>query len=169
MRKRCVRKAWALVNPIEHAAYQASRLTVAEWNRQMAPVVTATEQLALGKWDPLRDWNPLFHALNRIESMLHIARMPDHGFIARAQDAFVSALDRQQRTGAKAFNADELSTIREVSQVYGDLLKEVTHRDFQAACAHTQANVDRITKQRGKGITVTNHCVIERKNQEAGC
>lgn len=161
MRKRTKRTHWALVNPIEHAQFQASRLTTAEWNEQMAPVITATEQLALGSWNPMEDWNPMFFALNRIESILHIKHVPDEGFINRAQQAFVTALDRQQTTGARAFKADELATIREVTKVYGDLLREITHRDFKAACAHTDANVQRIIRQRGPKTTVKGGCILE--------
>jgi hypothetical protein len=161
MKKRTKRTHWALVNPLEHAMFQASRLTVAEWNEQMAPVITATEQLAQGHWDPLEDWNPLFFALNRIESMLHIKRVDGKEFIDRAQQAFVTALDRQQKTGAKAFKADELATIREVSQVYGDLLREISHKDFKAACAHTDANVQRIIRQRGPKTVSKGGCILE--------
>jgi hypothetical protein len=162
MKKQCKRKHWARLNPIEHAMFQASKLTTAEWNEQMAPVITATEQLAQGNWDPLEDWNPLFFALNRIESMLHIKRVDDQGFIAEAQAAFVSALDRQQKTGVRAFKAEELATIREVASVYGDLLSEITHKDFKAACAHTDANVKRILRQRGPNTITKAGCVIER-------
>lgn len=162
MKKQCKRKVWARLNPIEHAMFQASKLTTAEWNEQMAPVITATEQLAQGNWDPLEDWNPMFFALNRIESMLHIKRADDHGFIAEAQAAFVSALDRQQATGVKAFKAHELAMIREVANVYGDLLGEISHRDFKAAYAHTDANVQRILRQRGPKTITKAGCVIER-------
>lgn len=161
MKKRTKRTHWALVNPIEHAQFQASLLTTAEWNEQMAPVITATEQLAKGNWNPWEDWNPLFYALNRIESILHIKRVSDGGFINQAQQAFVTALDRQQKTGAKAFKADELATIREVAQVYGDLLREITHKDFKAACAHTDANVSRIVRQRGPKTVVKGGCILE--------
>lgn len=162
MKKQCKRKHWdKTVNTLQHAMFQASRLSVSEWNEQMAPVITATEQLAKGNWNPLEDWNPMFYALNRIESMLHIKRADDHGFIARAQAAFVTALDRQQKTGARAFNADELATIREVTEVYGDLLKEITHRDFKAACHHTDANVQRIIRQRGPKTVTKGGCILE--------
>jgi hypothetical protein len=160
-KKKCKRTHWALINPIEHAKFQASRLTVAEWNEQMAPVVTATEQLAQGNWNPLEDWNPMFFALNRIESMLHIKKVDGKEFIDRAQQAFVTALDRQQKTGARAFKADELATIREVAQVYGELLQEVTHKDFKAACTHTDANVQRIIRQRGANTVTKAGCIVE--------
>ena len=161
MKKQCKRKHWALINPIEHAKFQASNLSVAEWNEQMTPLIVAVDELSKGNWDPLEVWNKLFFALNRIESMLHIKRVSDGGFITQAQTAFVTALDRQQKTGAKAFKADELATIREVAQVYGDLLREITHRDFKAACAHTDANVMRIIRQRGPKTVVKGGCILE--------
>jgi hypothetical protein len=162
MKKQCKRKQWdTSVNTLHHAMFQASKLTTAEWNEQMTPVITATEQLAKGNWNPLVDWNPIFFALNRIESMLHIKRADDHGFISRAQAAFVTALDRQQKTGARAFKADELATIREVAEVYGDLLREITHKDFKAACAHTDANVQRIIRQRGPKTFTKGGCILD--------
>ena len=161
MKKRCKRTHWAKVNPVEHAMYQASKLTTAEWNRQMTPVIVAMEQLTQGHWDPIQDWNPIFFALNRIESMLHIKHVKDHGFITHAQTAITSALDRQKQTGARAFKSDELATIREIVQTYGNLLQEITHRDFEAACAHTDANVTRILTQREPKTGRKGDCILE--------
>jgi len=47
-----------------------------------------------------------------------------------------------------------------VVSVYGDLLKEVTHAQFQRATAHTNANVTRILKNKGKMKNI-NDCVFE--------
>ena len=55
-----------------------------------------------------------------------------------------AALDRNRLTGARAFKADEMSTLRAVVSTYGDLLREATHRQFQEACDHTNANIKRI-------------------------
>lgn len=44
MKKQCKRKQWdTSVNTLHHAMFQASKLTTAEWNEQMTPVITATE------------------------------------------------------------------------------------------------------------------------------
>ena len=77
-RKRTNRKVWELIDPISHAAYQASKLTVAEWNTQMTPVLAAVESLRAGDWDPHENWQPMFEALMRIESILKLKHMPDH-------------------------------------------------------------------------------------------
>ena len=161
-RKATKRKHWALLNTAEHAKFQASTLTTAEWNEQMTPVITAIEQLMQGNWHPLEVWNKLFFALNRIESIVKLKRIADHGLIADAQAAFVSALDRHKTTGACALKANELATIREVAQVYGDLLREISHRDFRAICDHTEANVQRIIRQKGPSTVTAGGCVIER-------
>ena len=47
-------------------------------------------------------------------------------------------------TGATAFRANELLTLRDMVKLYGDLLKEVTHKQFADACANTDANMTRI-------------------------
>jgi len=162
MRKRRNRTVWQMtpgMTPMELARYQASRLTAAEWNVQLVPVQAAIEALCRGEWEP-GNWQPIFDALNRIESMLKLKRMPDHGLIHDGQTAFVSALDRQEATGARAFKAAEMAVIREIGRVYGELLREVTHKDWRDACAHTNANVARIIRAR-KSVVHTNHCVIE--------
>lgn len=167
MRKRTARKVWVLapgVLPMEHARYQASRLTTAEWNTQVQPVVVAIDQLSQGQWDPWVNWQPMFMCLNRIESMLKLKRADGHGLIDDAQAVFVAALDRQKATGATSLKADELRILREVSQVYGDLLKEVTHKEFQDACNHTDANVQRIVRQKGN-VYSQGGCLVERKKQ----
>jgi hypothetical protein len=165
-RKATKRKHWALLDPLERAKFQASKLTPAEWNEQMAPVITAVEQLMRGNWHPLEVWNKLFFALNRIESIKKLKHIDDYGLIAEAQAAFVTALDRHKTTGACSLKAPELATIREVVQVYGDLLGEISHRDFRAICDHTEANVQRIIRQKGHGTVTTSGCIIERSKSK---
>lgn len=160
MRKHTKRKVWLKVNPIEHAKYQASRLTVEEWNDQMTPVITALDRLSRGDWDKLECWQPMFECLNRIESMITLHRVDAIDFVKQAQSAMVEALNRQKHKGTQSFRAEELATLREVVSVYGDLLKEVTHAQFQRATAHTNANVTRILKNKGKMKNV-NDCVFE--------
>ena len=73
---------------------------------------------------------------------------------------YIKTLERQKRMGTQSFKAEELATLREVVSVYGDLLKEVTHAQFQRATAHTNANVTRILKNKGKMKNI-NDCVFE--------
>jgi hypothetical protein len=160
MRKRTVRRVWALINPITHAMYQSSKLSSADLDKQITPVLLAIHHLTIGDWAPQLYWQPIFEALNRIESMLKLAHMPDHGLIARAQEVYVICLARYESTGACAFRADELATVREVGDVYRDLLQEITHADFQAACAHADANVSRVIRDK-RGISVAG-CRIDR-------
>ena len=158
-RKRTVRRVYALVNPISHAVYQSSKLTVAEWNKQVTPVQVAVDRLSCGDWND-ESWQPMFECLNRIESLLKLGRAEDHGFTNEAQAAMVSALDRRQKSGVTALRAEELALLREVCQVYGDLLKEVTHAQFSAACAHTNANITRILNSKPSMHNVGG-CVFE--------
>jgi hypothetical protein len=161
MRKRTVRRVYDLINPIPHAMYQASTLTQEEWNRQITPVQVAVDQLTRGEWN--RDnWQPLIECLNRIESLLKLNNVDASEFIDEAQQAMVNALDRQQETGAKAFRATELATIREIVKVYGDLLKEASHAQFSRACQHTNANVTRILSNKAK-MHQTGTVIFERK------
>lgn len=163
-RKKCRRTIRILppgMTPFEYAQYQASNLTVPEWNEQMTPVIAAIEALSRGEWDVHENWQPLFFALNRIESMTKLKRVDVKEWVESCQAVFVTSLDRMNATGATAFKANELATIREIGQVYGDLLKEVTHKFFQEACAHTDANVQRIIKQRGPGVKDIGGCLIE--------
>jgi hypothetical protein len=147
MRKKTKRKVWPLIDPIVHASYQASKLTVPEWNRQMTPVISAVDALSRGLWDR-HNWQPVFECLNRIESITKLMHVEDHGLIDDAQQAYTSALLRREATGASAFKANELATLREVVEVYGNLLKEISHAQFQAACNHTNANISRILNQK---------------------
>lgn len=152
MRKHTNRTVYALVpgrSPLEIATYNAAKLTLEEWNEQIVPVQVAIEGLCRGEWSN-DNWQAVFDVLNRIESILKLAKRPDHGFLDQSKDAFVSALDRRETVGATAFKADEMAMVKDVGQVYGDLLKEVTHRQFQLACAHTNANVMRVIKERRK-------------------
>lgn len=161
MRKHTNRTIHVLVpgrSPLEIAAYNASKLTPEEWNEQNLPLVQAIDGLCRGEWSN-DNWQMLFDAINRIESMLKLAKRPDHGFLDLCKGAFVTALDRREATGATAFKADEMATVKDIGQVYGDLLKEVTHKQFRLACAHTKANVLRIIKTR-KNVKEIAGCLI---------
>lgn len=160
-RKRTVRRVWVKLDPIAHAIYQASLLTNSEWDAQILPVRVAMEQLSQGNWNTRENWSPMFQALNRIEAMLVLKHMPDHGFIEQSQAVFTAALGRMEATGATAFKADELAAMRYIVVVYGDLLTEVTHREFQDACDNATANEQRITRSK-TGINVAG-CSIEVK------
>ncbi len=78
MRKKCNRKVWLKVNPIEHAKYQASLLTQAEWNDQMTPVIAALDRLSRGDWHKVECWQPMFECLNRTRWTVRSAWEPSH-------------------------------------------------------------------------------------------
>lgn len=159
-RKRTVRRVYALIDPLAHAAYQCSKLTTAEWNTQLIPVQVAVDQLSRGIWTQ-ENWSPLFECMNRIESLTKLNRVKAQDWIDQAQQAMVTAMDRKQETGATAFKAQELAMVREVVSVYGDLLKECTHAQFAAACRHTNANISRILSNKAK-MHQSGECVFER-------
>jgi hypothetical protein len=143
-RKRCVRRVWRTdIDALELAKLKASLLTPAQWIEQVMPVQTAMDELSRGNWDNYQCWQPMFECLNRIEAMLKLNKRPDHGFIAEVQTVFVVAMKRKT-TGATAFRANELLTLRDMVKLYGDLLKEITHKQFADACANTDANMTRI-------------------------
>lgn len=151
MKKKCIRKVWGLIDPIAHATYQASKLTTAEWNKQIIPVQSAIDRLISGDWDNYECWQPMFECLNRIESLVKLNRIKDtQDWIESAQDAMTLALDRNRLTGALAFKSEEMAILRCVVATYGDLLAEVTHKQLQDACQHTNANVDRILARKSK-------------------
>lgn len=166
-RKVTHRTHWAKINPIEHAMYQASKLSIEERNVQMVPVIAALGQLETGNWDPHEAWNPIFSCLNRIESISKLNHLDAQEFIDRAQAAFVTALDRHKKTGACAFKADELATIREIVDLYGQLLGEISRKAFAQACNHTSANVARLLSQKNGPAKRVAGCVIEVKNTGA--
>ena len=159
-RKRTVRRVYALIDPLTHAAYQCSKLTVSEWNTQLIPVQVAVDQLSKGIWTS-DTWQPLFECMNRIESLTKLNRVKANDWIDQAQQAMVTAMDRKQETGATAFKAQELAMVRVVVSVYGDLLKECTHAQFSAACRHTNANISRILSNKAK-MHQSGECVFER-------
>ena len=163
MKKRTIRKVWDYVNPLTHAMYQASKLTIKEWNAQIIPVQVAVDRLSTGDWNDYECWQPVFECLNRVESLVKLHKVDDVGFIVDAQTAIVHALERKEKTGVQAFKAQELSMLRELVATYGSLLKEVSHGQFAKACAHTNANVDRILKNKHK-MEIHGGCIFEMKS-----
>ena len=166
MRKQCKRTHWIAdpeFSPMQRAAHNAARLTDAEWVEQVLPVQVAVDQLCQGNWSMEHCWAPIFECMTRIESMLKLKRAADHGLIDDGQQVFVSTMDRMNATGSTAFRADEMKVIREIGQVYGGLLKEITHKEFRDAIAHSRANVKRIVNQKSKNITRHGDMTIERR------
>ncbi len=148
MRKATRRTVWVPVNPITHAVWQASKLTTEEWNQQMIPVQLALDALLTGDWTKQTNWNVFFTMLCRIEAMLNLKHADDYGLIQQSRDVFVAALDREANTGAKAFKHTELAVMREIVQVYGGLLTEITHRDWKESVRISEANIDRVVRRK---------------------
>jgi len=114
----------------------------------MVMVQVALDALLTGDWTKQTHWNVFFTMLCRIEAMLNLKHANDYRLIQQARDVYVAALDREGNTGAKAFKHDELAVMREVVQVYGDLLKEITHRDWKESVRISEANIDRIARRK---------------------
>lgn len=145
MKKRCVRRVWDTgVTAAQVITQNEKTLSPAQWNQQIIPVQAAVNGLLDGDWRGMSNWGPVIECINRIESLLKLARMPDNGFVDEIRVVCVESMERFGSSGAKSFRHGELKLIRELVSVYGDLLKEVKTKQFNLAIAHEHANRARI-------------------------
>jgi hypothetical protein len=145
MKKRCIRRHWDTgVTAAQVITQNEAPLSAAQWNEQVIPVQAAVNGLLAGEWAGFGNWGPVIECRGRIRSLLKLARNTDGGFIDELDAMCVEATTRFRCTGATAFRHDERTIVQDMVAVYGNLLKEVTAKQFNLACKHARADRARV-------------------------
>ena len=145
MKKRCNRRHWDTgITAAQVITQNEAPLSAAQWNLQVIPVQAAVNGLLAGDWAGFANWGPVIECRGRIRSLLKLSRQPDHGFIDELDAVCVEATTRFRTTGTTAFRHDERTIVQDMVAVYGNLLKEVTAKQFNLACQHAYADRARV-------------------------
>lgn len=141
MRKRTVRKHWALVNPIKHAIEGASIVSGSKLDKLRIVELSALEAFRMGK-ATLNDWHALTSMLNLAENMarngigvevLEVA--------AKAQTELEAAARRYQATKRMGLTGPGLQALRELYE-YHDLQRtSITLSEYEAQIRNTLSRV----------------------------
>jgi hypothetical protein len=145
MKKRCNRRHWDTgITSAKVITQNEAPLSVEAWNLQVIPVQAAVNGLLAGDWAGFGNWGPVVECRGRIRSLLKLSKQPDHGFIDELDTVCVEATTRFRATGSTAFRHDERTIVQDMVAVYGNLLKEVTAKQFNLACQHARADRARV-------------------------
>ena len=130
-----------------------ARLRSDERAKLMLAAQVSVDAIATGAAD-IGHWKSIFECTNLIEELCSRGLAHDwkdwHGGL---QDAIEQALDRA-RGGVKALRAGELAALREMLDLWGDLLDRVTMRELSAAQEAVAAMTRRVLAERPAGVRI---------------
>lgn len=141
MRKRCKRKVWAKVDPIQHAIDGARVSDDKLLNELRIRELAAIEAFRTGTAG-LQDWCDLTGMLNICETMARSGIGPEALDACRkAEQALIDAGIRYEKTGRMVTTGQGLQALRDVYQ-YHDLQRQsVSRAEFWRQIERTQKRV----------------------------
>jgi hypothetical protein len=117
MRKRCIRKHWNLINPIEYAIKGATMVSEDDLNKIRLLELTAIEAFAKGQATK-EDWRQIADMVNISEAMTEDGIGKDEVLpaIQSAQNALEQAHRRFTEKGVLGLSGLEIQALRELYQ-----------------------------------------------------
>lgn len=131
MRKKCKRKIYRLVNPIEHAIYGASLLNAGQIDHEQQEERDAIEAFRTGT-ATLHHFHILIVMLNVAEHMAHNGIGPEvMPVAAQAHDHLVEVARRMERTGKLGMTGPALQNMRELQEWHYLQRTAITGREYK--------------------------------------
>jgi hypothetical protein len=117
MKKRCIRKHWKLVNPIEYAINGATAVSDSELNKIRILELTAIDAFTKGQATK-EDWRQIADMVNISEAMTEDGIGKDEVLpaVKAAQDALEQAHRRFTEKGVLGLSGLEIQALRELYQ-----------------------------------------------------
>jgi hypothetical protein len=139
MKKRCVRKVWALVNPIDMAIQGASITPRAMLDHLHLRELSSLEAFARGGAG-LQEWHDMAAVNNLTQTLasLHIGAeaLPD---CQKAEAALIEAAARYQATGRMGLSGPGLQALREVIGWHDAQRSSIARSKYEQAIKLTEA------------------------------
>lgn len=150
MKKRCIRKIWAKVNPIAHAIEGASITPQRQLDRLRVRELAAIDAFTRGAAS-LTDWRDLTNMLNLCETMARQGIGPEAlPVCAEAQYHLIDAAGRFKRTGRMGTTGLGIQALRALYE-YHDLQRQsISRAEFERMIRLTSARI----KSRGRDVEV---------------
>jgi hypothetical protein len=156
MRKRCNRRVYNLVNPIEFAMRGAAFMTNKELQNLRIRELSCLDSIVHGK-GALQDWVELAECINITEVMATNGIGPESLEICRkAQEEMEEAYNRFKQTGTMGLSGVGIQAMREVLEYAALMQTSIPRSQFEKMIDKTRKLIKgRIGNQKGKhGITV---------------
>lgn len=140
-RKRCVRKVWRLVNPIQHAIEGARITSVEDRNKLLIRELASLDAFTRGQ-ATLRDWSDLVNVNNLAQTMAGMGVGPEvMPYCHQAEEALHEAAKRFQNLGRMGLSGPGLNALREVIE-YHDLQRaSIPRSQYEEAIRLTGARI----------------------------
>ena len=139
MKKRCIRKVWALVNPIELAISGASITPRAMLDHLLVRELSSLEAFARGG-ARLNEWSDMaaINILTKTLASMHIGpeALPD---CEKAEAALIEAAARYQSTGRMGLSGPGLQALREVIGWHDAQRSSIARSRYESAIRLTEA------------------------------
>ena len=139
MKKRCVRKIWALVNPIDMAIQGASITPRAMLDQLHLRELSSLEAFARGA-ARLNEWSDMAAINNLTQTLasMHIGAeaLPD---CEKAEAALIEAAARYQSTGRMGLSGPGLQALREVIGWHDAQRSSIARSKYEQAIKLTEA------------------------------
>jgi len=139
MKKRCVRKIWALVNPIDMAIQGASITPRAMLDQLLVRELSSLEAFARGG-ARLNEWSDMAAINNLTQTLasMHIGAeaLPD---CEKAEAALIEAAARYQSTGRMGLSGPGLQALREVIGWHDAQRSSIARSKYEQAIKLTEA------------------------------
>lgn len=150
MKKRCIRKVWAKVNPIQHAIEGASITPQRQLDRLRVRELAAIDAFTRGAAS-LADWRDLTNMLNLCETMARQGIGPEAlPVCADAQSQLIEAAHRFERTGRMGTTGPGIQSLRTLYEYHYLQRQSISRAEFERMIRLTSARI----KSRGRGVEV---------------
>lgn len=134
----------------------------ADRRRVLATFYTALEDMARGDHPGVSEWRDLSDCINTVETMAETLHMLDAAEVMPSVTAaiagMVAASKRYQAGAGMRLDAQGLTALRQVVDIYAQCLDGYTEREMARAQAETQRRVNQIMRSKSSSST---HEVIE--------
>lgn len=141
MRKRCVRKIWEKVNPIEHVLAAIKPTEEAEMDKVRAAELAAIAAFTTGK-ARLQEWREINEMLSVTEYLASNGVGPEALDACQdAQNHLIDAAKRFERTGRMGMTGSGLQALRALYE-YHDLQRQsITRGEYKKALNKTEQRI----------------------------
>jgi len=140
-RKRCIRKVWARVNPIEYAM-QGAAITPREALDKLLTAEYASLDAFIHGAATMREWSDMVNLNNLTQTLAGMnigpEAMPD---CHKAEEGLIEAARRFQNTGKMGLSGPAIQALRDVVEWHDLQRSSIPRRQYEDAIRLTAARV----------------------------
>ena len=140
-RKKCIRKVWALVNPISHAIYGAVITSRNDLDKLLTRDLASLDAFTTGKAQ-MNEWSDMVNVNNLTQTLAGMGvgyeAMPD---AHKAEAGLIEAAERFQRTGKMGLSGPAIQALRDVIEWHSLQRSSIPRSQYEQAIRLTGARI----------------------------